>query len=888
MKHLIAATLLAASVLPATAADAGAKDYRIDHMEPPSWWVGMRSKTLQLMVHGKQIADLEPSISYPGVRIEKVARVANRNYLFIDLALDDSARPGKFEIRFAAAGKAGPGVSYSYQLLAREPGSAERQGFSGKDAIYQVMPDRFANGDPGNDSSPLLAEKAGRSKGGGRHGGDLQGMENALGYIADMGYTMVWPTPLVENDMPAYSYHGYSATDHYKVDERYGSNEDYRRFSAKARAQGIGVIQDVVLNHIGGKHWWMQDMPMPDWITYGGKYVPTQHHRVAVADPYGAAEDKRNFTQGWFSPNMPDMNQANPYVATYLIQNNIWWIEYAGLSGLRVDTYGYSDAAFLSAWSLAVMSEYPNLNLVGEEWSSQIPVVARWQYGKRNHDGYASYMPSMMDFPLNDVLRKALTGKGEGEPSLTDLYETLSQDHLYPRPEKLVLFEGNHDMSRLFSELKNDDALFRMAIAYVLTMPRIPQLYYGTEIQMTSSTGARDDASYRHDFPGGWAGDTVNAFTGAGLTEQQRSAQAYMKKLLNWRKGAGVIHNGQLMHYGPEQDAYVYFRYDGEKKVMVALNRNAKPVTLQTARFHEMLAGVPGGTDVISGKRYALNGEVTLPARSALVLELEPATAAAAVNAPPGAAAVPRGELRIVEGFASPQLGNSRALRIHLPASYGKHPERRYPVLYMHDGQNLFDAKTAAYGAEWGIDETVDRLAAEGKMAEIIVVGIDNTKDRMDEYTPCCDTKYGGGKLAAYESFVVDTVKPYVDRSFRTRPGKEDTAIMGSSLGGIASVLIAQHRPDVFSKAGGVSSSFWWNQRSLIGKVQPLPVKLYLDAGTINDGLEDTALMRAVMVAQGWREGDNLYYHEARGGSHNEKSWAARVGIPLAWFFPAR
>ncbi|WP_228893650.1 alpha-amylase family glycosyl hydrolase [Pseudoduganella aquatica] len=874
MKRLIATALLAACALPALAAE----DYRIDHMEPPMWWTGMRVKTLQLMVHGKQIADLEPSISYPGVRIDKVERVANRNYLFIDLALDDSAQPGKFDIRFAAPGSAG--ATYRYELLPREAGSADRAGFSGKDAIYQVMPDRYANGNPANDNSPRLSEQADRSKGGGRHGGDLQGMENAIGYIAGMGYTMVWPTPLVENDMPAYSYHGYAATDHYKVDERYGSNEDYRRYSAKARSMGIGVIQDVVLNHIGAKHWWMRDLPTPDWINYGGKYVPTRHHRVAVADPYGSAEDKRNFTQGWFSPNMPDLNQANPHVATYLIQNNIWWIEYAGLSGLRVDTYGYSDAAFLSAWSRRITAEYPRLNLVGEEWSSQVPVVARWQYGKRNHDGYASWMPSMMDFPLNEALRKGLTGKGENEPSLTNLYETLSQDHLYAMPNNLVLFEGNHDMPRLFSELKNDDALFRMAIAYVLTMPRIPQLYYGTEIQMTSSTGTREDATYRHDFPGGWAGDKVNAFTGAGLSEQQRSAQAFMKKLLNWRKGASVIHNGKLMHYGPEQDAYVYFRYDGQNKVMVALNRNAKPVTLQAARFHEMLAGVPGGTDVISGKRYALDGDITLPARSALVLELEAA-------APAEKAAVPRGEVRIIEQFASPQLGNKRALRIYLPPSYGKQPERRYPVLYMHDGQNLFDAKTAAYGAEWGIDETVDQLVAEGKMAEIIVVGIDNTPDRMNEYTPCCDAKYGGGKLAAYESFLVDTVKPYIDRTLRTRPGKEDTAIMGSSLGGIASVLIAAHRPDIYSKAGGVSSSFWWNQRNLIGKLPVLPVKFYLDAGTIDDGLEDTALMRAVMLAQGYREGDNLYYHEAAGGSHNEKSWAARVGIPLRWFFPS-
>jgi glycosidase/predicted alpha/beta superfamily hydrolase len=870
MKRILAAALLAGFALPALAVD-----YRIEHMEPAFWWAGMHNKTLQLMVHGKQIADLEPSLDYAGVRIAKVTRVANRNYLFIDLALDERAAPGQFDIRFAAAGKQGKTMlSYRYHLLARESGSAERKGFSSADAIYQVMPDRYVNGNPANDSIPRLADKADRKNGSGRHGGDLQGMTQALDYIAGMGYTMIWPTPLVENNMPGFSYHGYSATDHYKIDERYGSNEDYRSFSRKAREKGIGVIQDVVLNHIGGKHWWMQDMPMPDWITHGGKYVPTQHHRTALQDPYGSAEDKQNFVTGWFSPNMPDMNQANPYVATYLIQNNIWWIEYAGLAGLRVDTYGYSDPDFLTEWSRRIMEEYPKLNLVGEEWNAQIPVVARWQEGKRNFDGYLSHMPSMMDFPLNEVLRKALPGKDEGELNLNKLYETISQDHLYPKASNLVLFEGNHDMARTFSVLNNDDALFRMAIAYVLTMPRIPQLYYGTEIQMTSSTKGRDDASYRQDFPGGWAGDQVNAFTGAGLTAQQRDAQAFMKKLLNWRKTATVIHNGRLMHYGPENDTYVWFRYDGAKKVMVALNKNAAPATLKTARFHEMLAGVPGGTDVISGKRYGLEGEVTLPARSVLVLELE------------AAAPVPRGEVRIIDNFASPQLGNSRALRIYLPPSYASHPERRYPVLYMHDGQNLFDAKTASYGVEWGIDETVDKLVAEGRMAEIIVVGIDNSPDRIAEYTPCCDPKYGGGKLGAYEKFTVDTVKPYVDRTLRTRPGKEDTAIMGSSLGGIASVQIAQDRPDVFSRAGGVSSSFWWNQRSMIGKLPLLPVAFYLDAGSDGDGVEDTRAMRDAMLATGYRQGINLQYYEALGGSHNEKSWAARVDRPLTWFFP--
>ncbi|OEZ58564.1 glycoside hydrolase family 13 protein [Duganella sp. HH105] len=617
MKNTTLAALLA-SLLPVWAH--AAPDYRIDHMEPPLWWTGMHNSKLQLMVHGPQIADLEPTLAYPGVRIASVARVANRNYLFIDLEIAPDAAPGKLDLAFGRGSRA---LHYGYQLLARSPGSAQRVGFGSGDAIYEVMPDRYANANPANDNAPDMAERANRADGSGRHGGDLQGIADHLDYIAGMGFTTVWPTPLLESNMPAYSYHGYASTNHYRIDPRYGSNEEYRSFVAQARAKGLGVIQDVVLNHIGSKHWWMQDMPTPDWLTYQGKFVPTEHHRVAVQDPYASAEDRRNFTAGWFVEDMPDLNQANPYVATYLIQNNIWWIEYAGLSGLRVDTYGYSDTSFLSRWSGSVMAEYPKLNLVGEEWSPLIPVVAFWQEGKRNFNGYVSHMPSMMDFPLTYTMRRALAAQEGGEQSLTNLYETLSQDYLYPNAGNLVLFEGNHDVSRIYSELNADDGLFRMAMAFVATAPRIPQFYAGTEVQMTSTTKGRDDASYRHDFPGGWPGDAVNAFTGAGLSAQQAAAQAYVKKLLNWRKGASVIHHGKMMHYGPEQNTYVYFRYDGARKVMVAFNKNSTDTVLKTARFHEMLAGVRAGVDVATGKRLSLDGEVTLPARSALILEIE-------------------------------------------------------------------------------------------------------------------------------------------------------------------------------------------------------------------------------------------------------------------------
>ncbi|MCS0630768.1 glycoside hydrolase family 13 protein [Telluria mixta] len=583
----------------------------IDHMDPPFWWTGMQDRHLQLMVHGPAIADLEPAIAYPGVRIAAVTRVANRNYLFIDLDIAPDTPPGDVAIDFRGAHP----TRYSYRLLARSAGSAERKGFGKADAIYQLMPDRFANGDPKNDSVPALADKLDRKLGHGRHGGDIQGIIDHLDYIAGMGFTQLWPTPLVENDMPAASYHGYAATDHYRIDPRYGSNDDYVRLSTEAKKHGVGIIQDVVLSHIGLNHWWMKDLPTPDWINHNdGKFVATMHHRTAVQDPYASKEDASNFTTGWFSPGMPDMNQTNPFVANYLIQNSIWWIEYAGLSGLRIDTFGYSDGAFLAQYTQRVLAEYPHLNMVGEEWSKLPPVVAHWQRAPTS-------MPSMMDFPLTEAMRTALSDKNN--PNVfNDVYETLSLDAQYPDASNLVLFEGNHDMARLYSVVGEDVDRWKMDLAFIMTMPRIPHFYVGDELLMTSTVGTRDDSSYRRDFPGGWAGDKVNAFTGTGLTPRQREAQDFVKKLVNWRKGAAVVHDGKLMQYGPENNTWVYFRYDGRHKVMVAFNANAKEAVLPSARFHEMLSGVAAGTDVLTGKRFDLGKEIRLPAKSVVILEL--------------------------------------------------------------------------------------------------------------------------------------------------------------------------------------------------------------------------------------------------------------------------
>lgn len=614
MRRSFATLFLAAVLHPALAAPV------VAHLEPPFWWTGMQHKGVQLMVHGADIGSMQPAIEYPGVRVASSTRVPNKNYLFIDLEIDPGALPGSFDI--VLTGPAGV-LRQPYQLRAREPGSAQRQGFNSSDAIYQIMPDRFANGDPHNDSVAGMLEKADRKHPGGRHGGDIQGAIDRLDYIAGLGFTQLWPTPLVENDMPAYSYHGYAATNHYRIDPRYGSNEDFVRLSKEARRRGIGLIQDVVLSHIGKNHWWMKDMPTPDWISFGGQFVPTAHHRVAVQDKYAAKVDSRNFTAGWFGRSMPDLNQTNPLVANYLIQNNIWWIEYAGLSGLRIDTYGYSDGAFLTEYTKRLMSEYPRLNMVGEEWSSLPPVVARWQRGKVNFDGYTSSLPSLMDFPLVDAMRAALSTPEKG---FTDVYQTLSLDYLYPEPGNLVLFGGNHDMARMYSVAGEDFDRYRMNMVFLMTMPRIPQFYTGDEILMTSTTKGRDDAGYRIDFPGGWAGDRIDGFKGTGLTSRQREAQALVRKLANWRKGEPVIHSGRLMHFGPENNTWVYFRYDDKqrdtKRIMVAMNNNSKEMVLPTARFQEMLKGTASGVDILSGKTIDLSRELRLAPKATLLIEL--------------------------------------------------------------------------------------------------------------------------------------------------------------------------------------------------------------------------------------------------------------------------
>jgi len=588
----------------------------LKRIEPPCWWTGFKNPSLQLMVYGERISETKPEINYDGVELVASSAVENPNYLFLDLRLSPTVKPGKFEILFKQNGKTI--VASTYELKAREKGSSQRVGFNTSDVMYLIMPDRFANGDPSNDSKPEMLEKSNRTDPDGRHGGDLKGIQDHLDYIQENGYTAIWVNPVLENNMPQVSYHGYSTTDFYKVDSRLGTNDDYRQLSIEGKKRGIKLVMDMIFNHCGSSHWWMKDMPMKDWINEYPDYKITNHKKATIQDPYASAIDAKEFTDGWFVPTMPDLNQRNPYMANYLIQNSIWWIEYVGLDGIRMDTYPYPDKQMMADWTRKVMNEYPNFSIVGEEFNVNPAAVAFWQKGKNNPNGYVSYLPSLMDFPTQDAVVKSMNEKD----GLNRLYETLALDYLYPKADNLVTFADNHDIERFYSAIGEDVSKLKTAMTFLMTTRGIPQVYYGGEILMTGFK-REGDGSLRKDFPGGWSGDVINGFKGIGLTAAQADVQQFMKKLLNWRKGKDLIHNGMLKHYYPMDNFYVYFRYNEKETVMVILNLNSEDKKLNTSRFAESLNGFTSANEVMSGKALTDLNNITVPAKTSMILELK-------------------------------------------------------------------------------------------------------------------------------------------------------------------------------------------------------------------------------------------------------------------------
>jgi len=594
--------------------------YDLDKVEPPFWWADMKNKNLQLLVHGNNIAELKPKIDHKKINIKKVHRVDSPNYLFIDLEFEKNIKPTTVSILFTKGNITI--LSHNYKIKNREKGRSELKGFDASDAIYLITPDRFANGDKDNDEVKGMLEGLNQRDEFGRHGGDIQGIHDHLDYIQQMGFTAIWLNPILENNQREQSYHGYATTDYYQVDPRFGTNEAYKKLTETANDKGIKLIMDMIANHCGSEHWWVNDPPTKDWFNFQGNYTNANHRRETIQDPHAADDDRTLMENGWFAQTMPDLNQRNRFLANYLMQNSIWWIEYLGLSGIRQDTYSYPNKEFMSEWTCRIMEEYPNFNIVGEEWSENPAITSYWQKGKVNPDGYTSCLPSVMDFPMNIAISKALNEAENWGTGITRLYLSLANDFQYADPYNLVIFPDNHDMTRIYTQLNEDYDMYKMAMAFILTTRGIPQIYYGTEVIM-GNPGTTSHGIIRKNFPGGWEEDVINAFDDTGLTPRQMDAKKYLQNLLQWRKEQTTIHTGKLLHYEPRNGVYVYFRYTEKNSVMVILNKNKNITPLDTRRFHQGLKGHIRGYEIITGELIPITEELLIPARSSMIIELE-------------------------------------------------------------------------------------------------------------------------------------------------------------------------------------------------------------------------------------------------------------------------
>ncbi|TDX95736.1 glycosidase [Chryseobacterium daecheongense] len=594
----------------------------LEKVEPAFWWKGMKNPELQILVYGKDIAKNEVELS-DGIQIKNIQKVENPNYVFLTVNTNEINVP-QFKINIKNR-KKNIG-SYTYQLKQRQPDSADRDSFTSKDVIYLIMPDRFANGNPANDNTKDTAEKSNRKDPGGRHGGDIEGIIKNLDYLKDMGVTAVWNTPLLEDNEPSYSYHGYAQSDYYKIDPRYGSNEDYQRLASELHKRDMKLIMDYVTNHWGSQSWIIKDLPSKDWIHYwkeGEKGFKRSNYRMTTQfDTNAAKTDAENCMDGWFDTTMPDMNQSNPLVVNYMVQNAVWWTEFAGLDGLRVDTYSYNDKKGIAEWTKRITDEYPNLNIVGEVWMHDQAQMSYWQKDSKIAaiENYNSHLPSVMDFTLHDAIGHVFKENSGWDSGIQRVYDNFANDFLYPNINNILVFAENHDTQRFNQSYPNIQD-YKLAMTLILTVRGIPQLYYGSEIGMAGDKG-KGDGDIRRDFPGGWNGDSNNAFVKSGRTDSQNQYFDFTKKLLNWRKSKEVIHTGKTLHYVPENNVYVYFRYNDKERVMTVINNNTEAQVLNLKRFSEGIKNVSKGKDIISGKEVSLENSLNIPAKTSMIIEL--------------------------------------------------------------------------------------------------------------------------------------------------------------------------------------------------------------------------------------------------------------------------
>ena len=603
---------------------------QIDKVHPPNWWIGHKNPNLQLLIKAEKINDYEVNINYPGVKITNIHYADSPNYIFLDLEISDKAKEGSFIITFAKENKT---LSYSYKLRKKRSLEDQSNGFDSSDAIYLITPDRFANGNYENDIIDFLKErKIDRANNYARHGGDLKGIFENISYIKNMGFTSLWLNPVLINDMKEGSYHGYATTDYYSVDPRFGSMKEYIELSLELKKNNIKLIKDIIVNHCGLYHWWMDDLPFKDWLNFQENYlksndktiekntVYSNHRRTTIQDIYASKSDYRGMLDGWFVPTMPDLNQKNKFLANYLIQNSLWWIETLNLSGIRQDTYPYAEKEFLSEWAGRIMSEYPKFNIVGEEWSYNPIRIAYWQDGNNNKDGYKSNLKSTMDFAMQKAIQEGILEEEAWNTGLIKIYENLANDFYYSNPESLLIFNDNHDMSRIHTQMKKDITKTKMAIGLMLVLPRIPQLLYGTEILMEDSSNPGDHGLIRSDFPGGWDNDKINAFSKQNLTDDQIEMQEYLKVLLNFRKKSKAIHIGNTIHFAPKNGVYLLQRRYNDEIVIFIINKNKNEVRLSNDRFSELNLNNIVFSDIHSGKKFSFSKTLKLKSNSSYIL----------------------------------------------------------------------------------------------------------------------------------------------------------------------------------------------------------------------------------------------------------------------------
>lgn len=616
MKKLV---FLLSFVLIAVTVDAAKVIQKID---PPFWYTGMTNPELQLMVYGEGIGDAHVTVNYPGVSLNSTVRLESKNYLLVYLTVADNALPGVVNLNFTLGKKK---IIQEYELKSRDMAGKDRKGFDASDALYLLMPDRFANGNPDNDHVDGLAPyKVDRNDPNARHGGDLAGIGQHMDYFTDLGITALWFTPVLENSMTGGSYHGYATTDYYKVDPRFGTNEEYKTLISNAHSRGIKIVMDMIFNHCGVEHQWIKDIPSRDWFNnpdHETDFVQTSFKLSPLVDPYASKYDFSQMADGWFVPQMPDLNQKNPHVYRYLVQNSFWWIEYSGIDGIRMDTYPYADYAAMSNWMKELNTEYPNYTVVGETWVTEPAYTAWWQMDSKLSAPLNSNLKSVMDFSFLDKINLARNEQTDNfSTGLNRIYNNFVYDFLYPDPTMVLAFYENHDTDRFLAEGQDLDML-KQAVTILLTTRRIPQLYYGTEVMM-NGVKSRSDGYVRKDFPGGWPGDSQNAFTAAGRTAQQNEAYNFYKNLLNWRKGNEVISKGSMIQFIPQYGVYAFARQHEGKTIFVLLNGTNTEVALPLNFYSEILQNKSQGRDIISNRSVSLNNEIRLAPRQSMVIEL--------------------------------------------------------------------------------------------------------------------------------------------------------------------------------------------------------------------------------------------------------------------------